>query len=168
MALKTAGLINNHHVKRPTVPVIIHQPAYIFPVDDINIRRCIKRPNAFCLTSKDRRHSEDLRMVPFILLFCPGSFGHFLRGDNENLPNNEPVIFQFPDSGQRRDRFSKALTHVKKQAYFLNFQNFINAMRLIGMWLEHHRASPPSSFRRSKTSWIWRRSSGSMHSISKR
>ena len=114
VALKATGLIHHHHVKRPAVPVVVYQPADIFPVDDVDVRRCVQRPDAFCLAAKHGRHPEDLRMVPFLLFLRPGAFCHFLRGNHQYPSDSKAVIFQFPDGSKGGDSFPQALTHIQK------------------------------------------------------
>lgn len=106
VALKTAGLIHHHHIEWPGVPVVIYQPADILPVDDIDVRRRIQRPDPFCLAAQYRGHPKDFRVIPFILLLRPGPFRYFFWRDHQDLPNSEPVILKLPDGGQGSDRLA--------------------------------------------------------------
>ena len=141
VAFEAAGLVHNHHVERPVILVIIHQPHHIFPVDDINICRRIKCPDPFRLASQYRGHPQHLCVLPFILFPCPGSLGYLFRCDNQNLPDQEPVIFQLLDGRQCRDRLSK--THVQEQPNLLHPDDLIDAVLLICVWLKYHPVRLP-------------------------
>ena len=97
VALKAAALVHHHHVKGPGIPVVIHQPANIFPVDDIQIRRRVQGPDPLGLAPQDWGYPKDTGVVPFILFLRPSTLRHFLGGDDQDLPDLEAVIFQLPD-----------------------------------------------------------------------
>ena len=140
MVLKAAALIDYHHVKRPAVPVIVHQPAHIFAVDDVQVRRGVQRPDPPCLASKDWGHPEDLRVVPFLFFPGPRSLCHFFRGNHKDFTNQEPVAFQLPDSRQGCHCFSKP--HIQEQRQLFRGEDPVNAMFLIGVWLKLHPIHP--------------------------
>ena len=116
MVFKAAALIYDHHIERPCIPVIVHQPADVFPVDDIKVRRGVQCPDPFRLAPQYGGHPEDLRVVPFVLFFRPGAFCNLLRRDYKDFADGEPVIFQLPDSRQGGNCFPKSLTHIQKQS----------------------------------------------------
>ena len=50
MALKAAGLVDDHHVKGPVIAVMVHQPGDVLPVDHEDVPRTVQRPDPllFC------------------------------------------------------------------------------------------------------------------------
>ena len=60
---ETGAFIENHHVKRPGLLVVVHQPLKIFTVDDIDIRRSVEGLDALGGTPQDGGHPKMLEVV---------------------------------------------------------------------------------------------------------
>ena len=142
MALKTTGLIHDHHVERPVVLVIIYQPHYILPVDDVDVRRGVQCPDPFRLASQYRGHSQHLCVLPLVLFSRPGSLSYLLRCDHQDLPDKEAIILQLLDGRQCRDRLSE--THIQEQPYLLHPDDLVDAVLLICVRLKYHPVRLPS------------------------
>ena len=95
--LEAAGFIHDHHVKRPIIAVVLHEPRYILTVDDVDVGgriQCFQPPR---LRAEDRLHSEDMHSVPFRRLTLPRCLCDFLRGDDKHLTDGEACVLEMID-----------------------------------------------------------------------
>ena len=109
MALEAAALIHYHHVKRPCVTVIIHQPHHVLSVGDVDVCRRVQCFDPLCLASQYRGYPQHFCVIPLGGLPCPGSFCHLLGGYHQHPAYLETVILKLLNGRQCGDRLAKAL-----------------------------------------------------------
>ena len=154
VALKTAALIHHDHVKGPCVPVVVHQPADILPVDDVQVCRRVQGPDPLGLAPQHRRYPQHLCVVPFSRFPCPGPFCHLLRCNHQHPAHQEPVILKLLYGGQGCDRLAES--HIQKKPQLLDLNDLIDAVLLVSVWFKFH-CFPLSAIFGSQTDIFWHR-----------
>ena len=142
MIFEAAAFVDDHHIERPAMPVIIHQPMHILAVDKINIRRLSQRCGTLPYSAEDVYQPETGEVGPLCSFFVPSGFCYLLRSDNKHLPHRPIFVLQPLDCRQCDSRFAEA--HIQEQPQCRIADDPINAILLIAMRAKFlHSSVPP-------------------------
>ena len=100
LVLEAAALVDNHHVERPVVAVVVHQPLDVLAVDNIQIGRPRQCFLALDTAAQYGGHPHIPQVIPFLGLTAPRCLGYLLRRDDKHLADLESMVFQLFHSGQ--------------------------------------------------------------------
>ena len=113
--LEGGQLVNHQRVKAPCG--MLHQPADIFPVDDIDHGFPGKRRPALLFAAHHQRVGQPLQMFPLGNLPRPCVLGHALGSNHQHTAHIKAVQQQIPQCRQRNDALAqpKPISRIRPQ-----------------------------------------------------
>ena len=106
--LETARFVQHHHIEGPVVPVVIHQPRNVLPVNDPDISGHIQSQNPLFQTAQNRDNAQAFQVLPFRRLATPRRLRDFFRCHYQTPTDCPAIKPQVVYRRQRDNRLAEA------------------------------------------------------------